>query len=203
MYSAYKLNRVTIHSLDVLLFQFEPIHCSMSSSNCCFLTCIQVSQEAGKMVWYSHLFKNFPQFVVIHIVNGFSIVKETEINDFLKLSCFFYDLGWQFDLWFLCLFKIQLVHLEVHSSRTAEAWLGEFWALLYDLVRWGQLCSSLSILWHYLSLGLKWKPTFSSPVATAKFPKFAGILSASLGQHHLSGFEIAQLEFYHLHYLCS
>ena len=47
---------------------FEPVHCSMSGSNCCFLTCVQVSQEAGKVVWYSHLFKNFPQFVVIHTV---------------------------------------------------------------------------------------------------------------------------------------
>ena len=50
----------------------EPVCCSMSSSNCCFLTCIQVSQEAGQMVWYSHLFQNFPQFIVIHTVKGFS-----------------------------------------------------------------------------------------------------------------------------------
>ena len=57
-----------------------------------------------------------------------------------------------------------------------------------------QLCSSLSILWHCLSLGLAWKLTFSSPVATAEFSKFAGILTAALSQHHLSGFEIAQLE---------
>ena len=49
----------------------EPVCCSMSSSNCCFLTCIQISQEAGQVVWYSHLFKNFPQFVVIHTVKGF------------------------------------------------------------------------------------------------------------------------------------
>ena len=45
---------------------FEPVHCSMSASNCCFLACIQISQEAGQVVWYSHLLKNFPQFVVIH-----------------------------------------------------------------------------------------------------------------------------------------
>ena len=59
-----------------------------------------------------------------------------------------------------------------------------------------QLCSSLRILWHCLSLGLEWKLTFSSPVATAEFSKFAGILSAALSQHHLSGFEIAQLHQY-------
>ena len=56
-----------------------------------------------------------------------------------------------------------------------------------------QLCGSLSILWHWLSLGLEWKLTFSSPVGTAEFSKFAGILSAAFSQHHLSGFEIAQL----------
>ena len=60
----------------------------MSSFNCCFLTCIQVSQEAGQVVWYSHLFQNFPQFIVIHTVEGFGIVKKAEIDVFLELSCF-------------------------------------------------------------------------------------------------------------------
>ena len=63
----------------------------MSSSNCCFLTCIQVSQEAGQEVWYSHLLKNFPQFIVIHTVKGFGIVNKVEIDVFLELSCFFSD----------------------------------------------------------------------------------------------------------------
>ena len=44
------------------------------------------------MVWYSHLFKNFPQFVVIHTVKGVSIVNEAEVDVFLELSCLFYDL---------------------------------------------------------------------------------------------------------------
>ena len=61
----------------------------MSNSNCCFLTCIQVSQEAGQLVWYSHLFKNFPQFVVIHTVEGFGRVNKAEIDAFLELSCVF------------------------------------------------------------------------------------------------------------------
>ena len=69
----------------------EPVCCSMSSSNCCFLTCIQTSQEAGQMVWYSHLFQNFPEFIVIHTVKGFGIVSKVEIDVFLKLSCFLYD----------------------------------------------------------------------------------------------------------------
>ena len=62
----------------------------MSSSNSCFLTCIQVSQEAGQVVCYSHLFQNFPQFIVIHTVKGFGIVNKTEIDVFLGL-CHFFD----------------------------------------------------------------------------------------------------------------
>ena len=69
----------------------EPVCCSMSSSNCCFLTCIQISQEAGQVVWYSHLLKNFPQFVVIHTVKGFGIVNKAEVDVFLELSHFFDD----------------------------------------------------------------------------------------------------------------
>ena len=62
----------------------------MYSSNCCFLT-IQISQEAGQVVWYSYLFQNFPQFIVIHTVKGFGTVKKEEIDVFLELSCFFDD----------------------------------------------------------------------------------------------------------------
>ena len=69
----------------------ESICCSMSISSCCFLTCIQISQEAGKVVWYSHLFKNFPQFVVIHKVKGFGLVNKAEVDDFLEFSCLFND----------------------------------------------------------------------------------------------------------------
>ena len=63
----------------------------MSSSNCCFLTCIQVPQEADQVVWYSQLLQNFPQFIVIHIVKGFGIVNKAEIDVFLELSYFFDD----------------------------------------------------------------------------------------------------------------
>ena len=68
----------------------EPVCFSMSSSNCCFLTCIQISQEAGQVVWYSHLFQNCPQFILIHTVKGFGLVNEAEIV-FLELFCFFHD----------------------------------------------------------------------------------------------------------------
>ena len=63
----------------------------MSSSNCCFLTCIQVSQEASQVFWCSHLFQNFPQFIVIHTVKGFDIVNKAEIYVFMEFSCFFND----------------------------------------------------------------------------------------------------------------
>ena len=66
----------------------------MSSSNCCFLKiCIQISQEAGKVVWYSYLLKNFPQFVLIHTVKGFGVVNKAEVDVFLELSCLFDDLA--------------------------------------------------------------------------------------------------------------
>ena len=61
----------------------------MSGSNCCFLTCVQISQEASQVVWYSHLLKNFPQFVVIHIVKVFGVVNKAEVDVFLELSCSF------------------------------------------------------------------------------------------------------------------
>ena len=69
----------------------EPVCCYMSGYNCCLLTCIQASQEAGKMVWYSHILKNFPQFVVIHTVKGFHVVNKAERDSFLELLYFFYD----------------------------------------------------------------------------------------------------------------
>ena len=67
----------------------EPICCSTSSSNCCFLTCIQISQEACQVVWYSHLWKNFLQFAVIYTVKSVDKVNKAEIDVFLELSCLF------------------------------------------------------------------------------------------------------------------
>ena len=79
-----------IYHVDVLLSQYWTsllLHVLF----CFFLTCIQISHDAGKVVWYSHLLKNFSQFVVIHTVKGFSIVNEAEVDVFLKFSCFFCD----------------------------------------------------------------------------------------------------------------
>ena len=172
----------------------------MSSSNCCFLTCIQVFQEAGLVVWYSHLFQNFPQFIVIHTVKGFGIVNKTEIDDFLELSCFFDDPTQVGNL---------ISGFSAFSKTSLNIWkltihvlLKMAWRILSITVLGREMSAivhSLSILWHCISLGLEWKLTFSSPEVTAEFSIFADILRAALSQHHLSGFEIAQLEFHHLH----
>ena len=102
----------------------------MSSSNCCFLTCIQVSQEAGQVVWYPHLFQNFPQFIVIHTVEGFGIVNKAEIYIFLELFCFFDDPA---DIGSL------ISGSSAFSKTSLNSWkflvhlllIGELWALLY------------------------------------------------------------------------
>ena len=92
MYSAYELNQQS-DNIQPCCTPFPILNQSVVP---CLvltvaLTCIQVSQETGKMVWYSHLSKNFLQFVVIHIVKGFSVVNEAEVDVFLEFSCFLYD----------------------------------------------------------------------------------------------------------------
>ena len=94
MYSAYKLNKqgdnIQPWHTPFPVWNQSVVPCP-SSSNYCFLTCIQVSQEAGQVVCYSYLFQNFPQLIVIHTIKGFGIVKKAEIDVFLELSCFFDD----------------------------------------------------------------------------------------------------------------
>ena len=86
-----------IYSLDIQSVQntafpnLDPVCCSTSSSNCCFLTCTQISQKAGKVFWYSNFLKNFPQFLVIHTDKGFDVVNKAELYVFLELSCLFDD----------------------------------------------------------------------------------------------------------------
>ena len=89
MYSAYKLNKqgdnIQPCCTPFPIWNQSVVPCP----NCCFLTFVQISQEAGQVVWYSHLFQNFPQFIVIHRVEGFGIVNKAEIDVFLEVSCFF------------------------------------------------------------------------------------------------------------------
>ena len=93
MYSACKLNEQgdKYTSLTYFFPNLEPVCCFMYSYNYCFLACIQISQEGSKVVWFSHLFKNFPQYFVIHTVNSFDLVNKTEVGVFLELSYFFND----------------------------------------------------------------------------------------------------------------
>ena len=123
---------MTIYSLDVLLSLF-PVCCSTSSSDCCFLTCIQISQEAVMVVWYSHLLNNFSQFVVIHTVKGFSVVNEAEVDVFLEFSCFFYD-------------PTDVSNLISGSSALSKSSLN-IWKFLFHLL----LKSSLENIKHYFA----------------------------------------------------
>ena len=177
----------------------ETVCCSMYNSKCCFLTWIQISQEAGKVVWYSYLFKNFPQFVVIHTKILVQSIKQKYMF-FLEFSCFFCDPAngdnfisgtsafsksslniWRFSI------HILLNHcVENFEHYSASVWDG---------------CNCVIVRTFFgigLSLVFEWKLIFSCPVATNEFSKFAGKLSAALSQHHLLGFETAHLVFHHL-----
>ena len=135
----------------------------MSSSNCCFLTCIQVSQEAGQkkkkkeagqVVWYSHLFQNFPQFVVIHTVKGFGVVNKTEADVFSgTILLFQWSNGcWQFDLWFCCLFSIQHEQLEVHGSQLLKPGLENFEHLTS---MWDEY--NCAVVWTFFGIVFLWE----------------------------------------------
>ena len=96
----------------------EPVCCSMSSSNCFFLTCISVSQEAGQVVWYSYLFQDFPQFIVIHTVKGFGIVSKAEIYVFLA----FLMMQQMLAIWSLILLRFLKPAWTSGSSRFTYCW---------------------------------------------------------------------------------
>ena len=165
MYSAYKLNKQDDHiqpwCTPFPIWNQSVVPClvlTVSSWTACRFLRRQVMWSGIPMSW--RIF----QFVVIHTVKGFAIVNKTEVDVFLEFSCFFYDpvdagnlISGSF------VFLNQPKHLEVLGSHSVEAWLGEFWTLLCWHVRWGQLCNSLRILWHSLSLGLECKEIFSSP----------------------------------------
>ena len=154
--------------------------------------------RSGGLVFPS--LSEFSKFIVIHTVKGFGIVKKAEIDVFLELSCFFHDPAdvgnfisgssafskTSFNIWKFTVHILLKPGLE-HLSITLL--VGEMSAI----VRYFDYSLALAFF------GIRMKTDFSSPVATAEFSKLAGILNAALSQHHLSGFEIAQLEFHHLH----
>ena len=152
-------------------------------------------RQTGKVVWYSHCFQNFPQFVVIHTVKGLGIVNKAEVDAFLELSWYLYD---PTDVSNLISGSSAFLNptWTSGSSRFMYCW-GLIWRILSITclhVRWVELGDSLNILWLCLSLGLEWNLAFSSPVATLSFPDLL-----ALSQYHLLGFEIAKLEFHHLY----
>ena len=163
---------------------FPIFHCLLfvSGSNCCFLTCILVYQAAGQMVWYSHLFKNFP---VCCDPQRFSVVNEAEVDFFFFFfwnSLAFSMIQCMLAVWSLVpLPFLNLACLSGNSQFTYS------WSLAWRILNitlptceMTTIYSSLNILWHCLSLELECKLTFSSPVATAEFSRLAGILSTTL-----------------------
>ena len=164
----------------------------MSGSDCCFLTCIQFAQKAGKVAWYSHLLKNFSQFVVIHTVKSFGIVRSRCFSGILLLfwwsnrCCNLIPGSSDFSKTSLNIWKFSVHVLLKPSLENFKHYFASMWDE-YNCV----------IVWTFFGiafLGLEWKLTFSSPVATTEFSKFVDILSVAISQHHLLGFEIAQLE---------
>ena len=134
----------------------KPVLCSMSSSNCCFLTCIQVSQGVGQVVWYSQLFQNFPQFIVIYTVKGFGIVNKAEIDVFLELSCFFDD-------------PVDVGNLISGSSAFSKtSWnIGKF---TVHVLLWFRLTSLVDFLFCFFLLCRFGLPNFFSLYPSLHFP---------------------------------
>ena len=142
----------------------EPVHCSMSSSNRCFLTYVQISQKAGKVVWYSRLLKNFPQFAVIHTVKCISVVNEVKVNVFSGVPLLFlWSNGcWQFDLLSsafstssLYIWKLSVHVLLEFNLKDFEHYLASMWNECNSVVVWTFF--NIVLLWD-------WNENWSFPV---------------------------------------
>ena len=145
-----EVSRVTIYTALKYSFpNLEPVHCSMSGSNCCFLTCIQVCQEAGKVVWYSHFLNSFPHFVVIHTVKGFSVVSEAEVDVFLELSYLFddpVDIGNLISA-YLTRDQIPLPFLNP-ACTSGSSWFMYYWSLAWRILSMTMLaCEMSAVVW--------------------------------------------------------
>ena len=172
MYSAYKLNKQDDN--------IQPWCTPFPIWNQSVVPCPVLAVASGpanrslkrqcQVVWYFHLFQNFPQFIVIHTVKGFGIVNEAEIDVFLEISCFFDHLADVGNLISGCsvFSKIQLEHLEVHGSHIAEAWLGEFWALHYIYIIisvWDEF--NCVLVWAFFGIAFlcDWNENWPFPVS--------------------------------------
>ena len=149
MYSeACEISRWQYIALTYSFPNLEPVHFCMSGSNCCFLTCMQISQKAGKMVWYSHLLnkKFFPQFALIHAVKGCDVVNKAEVNVFVELSCFFDDPA---DVGNLIqqMLAIPLPFLNP-AWTSGNSWFMFFWSLAWRILSITLLvCEMSAIVW--------------------------------------------------------
>ena len=132
---------------------FEPVCCSMSSSNCCFLTCIQVSQGAGQVVWYSHLFQNFPRFIVIHTVKGFGIVNKAEIDVFLELS--FFMIQWMLAIWSLVSLPFLNPAWTSGSSQLMYCWKAGLENFEHYFARMWNECNC-AVVWTFFGIAFLW-----------------------------------------------
>ena len=153
-----------------------------------------------KMTWYSHLLQKFPQFVVIHIVKGFNVVSEAEVNIFLEFSCFFYDLtdignmisgSSAFSKSSLYIWKFPVNILLKPILKDFEHYLSSIW----------NECNC-AVVWTFFGNGLlwDWNENWPFPVLWPLL-SFPNLLAYWVQQFNgiILGFEIPQLEFHHLH----
>ena len=167
----------------------------------CFLTFTHISQEAGQVIWYSHLFNNFPQFVVIHIDKGFDIVNKAEVDVFLELSALSV-IQRMLAIWSLVPLPFSkssldiwkfMVHVQLKPGlENFEHYFPSMWDECNCVVVWTFFGISFLRDWNENWPFLVLWPWLS-------FPNLLALLSAALSQHHLLGFGIAQLAFHHIH----
>ena len=146
MYFPYKLNKQgdNIQTWHTPFLIWNHVCCAMSSTNCCFLTSIQISQEAGQVVWYSHLLKNFPQFAVIHTVKDFGMFNTEEVDIFLELCSFFDD---PVDVGKLISFPLPFLN----PARTSgSSWFTYCWSLAWRILSITLLaCEMSATVWSF------------------------------------------------------
>ena len=172
----------------------------MSSANCCFLTCILVSQEAAKVVWYCYLLQNFPQFIVVHMVKGFSMVNEAEVDVFWN-SLAFSMIHQMLAIWSL----VPLSFLNP-AFTSGSSWFMLYWSLTWRILSITLMACQMSAVLQYFERSLAF--SFFGIGMKTDFPVIWSLLSCAnllvyRVQHVNSiiflGFEGAQLEFHHLH----
>ena len=169
----------------------------MSDSNCCFLTCIQIPLKTDKAVWYSHLLKNFSQFILIQTVKGFSVVSEAEAKFFFWNSLAFSMIQQILAIWSQVLLLTWNLACTSSSSWFMNSWNQAHYILSIIL---------LPVAWTILGIALfwEWNENWPFPVLWPQL-SFPNLLTYGVQHynsiifHHLVGFEVAQVDFHHIH----